>query len=184
MSIAANPNLEMVSVDEGRQNITLRDKQTGKVTTMSWDDAKKGRFTFSEDGKEAVSITSGGASGGMEMKSADGTVKIGGDTKVPTWVPDYPGSDPKGVFSANAKDGDTGSFAFKTRDASNKVIKYYQDEFQSSGLKITNNISSLNGQSSAGMLVAQDETKKRTVTVIIGQDSGRTAVSVTYATSK
>jgi hypothetical protein len=184
MAIASNPNLEMVSTDEGRQVITVRDKQTGKVTTMSWDDAKKGKFTFNEDGKEAFSITSGGANGTMEMKSPDGTVKIGGNVKIPTWVPDYPGSDPKGVFSAQGKDGDTGSFAFKTKDASDKVMKYYRDELESSGLKITNNVTSQNGQSATGMLVAQDDVKRHTVTVIIGQESGQSSVSVNYATSK
>jgi len=63
MAVAANPNLETVSADEGRQEITIRDKQTGKVTTMSFEDAKKGKFVFKEDGKEAVTITSGGRTG-------------------------------------------------------------------------------------------------------------------------
>lgn len=184
MAIAANPNLEMVSADERRQVITVRDKQTGKLVTMSWDDAQKGKFTFKEDGREAFSISSNGPNGTMEMKSADGTLRVGGDIKIPAWVPDYPGSDPKGVFAAQGKDADTGSFAFKTRDASEKVIKYYQDEFQSAGLQLTNNISSQSGQGSAGMLVAQDNVKKHTITVIVGQDSGQTAVSVNYATNK
>jgi len=184
MAIAANPNLEMVSADEGRQVITVRDKQSGKVVTMSWDDAKQGKFTFTEDGKEAFTIRSGGSNGNVEMKSADGTLKIGGSFKVPTWVPDYPASDPKGVFSAQGKDADTGSFAFKTRDASDKVIKFYRDEFESSGLKITSNVNTNNGSSSAGMLVAQDDAKKHTVTVMIGQDSGQTAVNVSYSMNK
>ncbi len=184
MAIATNPNLEMVSADEDRHVITVRNKQSGKVETMSWDDAKNGKFTFTEDGKEAFTIRSGGANGNVEMKSADGSMKIGGNIKVPTWVPDYPASDPQGVFSAQGKDGDSGSFAFKTRDASDKVIKFYRDEFESSGLKITSNLTGNSGSSSAGMLVAQDDAKKHTVTVIIGQDSGQTSVSVTYAMNK
>ena len=184
MAIAANPDLEVVSADENRKVITVRDKRSGKIETMSWDDAKNGKFTFSEDGKEAFTIRSGGANGAVEMKSGDGTFKIGGNLKVPTWVPDYPGSEPAGVFSAQGKDNDTGSFAFKTKDASDKVIKFYQDEFQSSGLKVTSNITSQSGQSSAGMLVAADDSKKHSVTVIVGQDSGQTSVSVSYAANK
>ena len=30
--VAANPDVEMVSADEGRQEITVRDKQTGKTS--------------------------------------------------------------------------------------------------------------------------------------------------------
>ncbi|HYL38561.1 MAG TPA: hypothetical protein VEV17_21775 [Bryobacteraceae bacterium] len=179
MAVAANPNVEMVSADEGKQEITIRDKQTGRVMTVSFDDAKKGKFVFKENGKEAVTIS--GANGTLEMKSAEGTVKIGGNAKVPAWVPDYPGSEPQGAFSAQGADGQSGSFGFKTKDGSDKVVKFYQDQFQASGLKVTSNVTSQNGQSSGGLLVAEDASSKHTVTVIIGQDSGATSVSVTYA---
>jgi hypothetical protein len=184
MAVAANPNLETVSADEGRQEITIRDKQTGKVTTMSFEDAKKGKFVFKEDGKEAVTITSGGPNGTVEVKSADGTAKFGGNAKLPAWVPDYPGSDPQAAFSAQGKEGESGTFTFKTKDASDKVVKYYQDQFQSSGLKVTNNFTSQNNGVATGMLIAEDDAHQHTVTVVVGQDNGQSAVSVTYATKK
>jgi hypothetical protein len=53
--------------------------------------------------------------GHFEMKSADGTVQIGGDAKLPTWVPEYPGSKPQNAFSAQVRDGRSGTFMFKTR---------------------------------------------------------------------
>ncbi len=184
LAVAANPNVEMVSANEGRQEITIRDKESGKLMTMSFEDAKNGKFVFKENGKDAVTITSSGAQGTLEMKSADGTVQIGGKAKLPAWVPDYPGSDPQGAFTARGQDGDGGSFAFKTRDASSKVVKYYQDQFQSVGLKVTSNITSQSGAETAGMLLAEDSAKKHTITVIVGQDSGETTVSVSYATNK
>src|ERR1700682_3587195 len=52
--VAANPDVEMVSVDEGRQEITIRDKKSGKTTTMSFEDAKNGKFTMKEDGKTTL----------------------------------------------------------------------------------------------------------------------------------
>ena len=183
MAVAANPNVEMVSANEGRQEITIRDKQTGKVVTMSFEDAKKGNFVFKADGKEAT-ISANGANGTFEVKSDEGTVKIGGNAKVPAWVPDYPGSEPQSAFSSQGKDGNSGSFVFKTNDGSDKVVKYYQDQFQSSGLKVTSNITSQNGRSSAGMLVAEDSSSKHTITVIIAPDSNQTGVSVTYATKQ
>lgn len=182
LAVAANPDVDLVSTDEGRQQITIREKKTGKTYTMSFDDAKKGKFTFKEDGKEAVTIS--GANGTVEMKSAEGTVRIGGNAKVPTWVPDYPSSQPQGAFSAQGKDGEGGTFTFKTRDSSDKVVSYYQDQFKSLGMKVTSNITTQNGQSSAGMLIGQDEANKHTVTVVIGTEGGETTVGVTYATNK
>jgi hypothetical protein len=162
--VATNPDIETVSTDEGRQEITVRDKKTGKVYTLSFEDAKNGKFTMKEDGKTSLTI--------------------GGKAKVPSWVPDYPSSDPQGAFSASGQDGESGTFTFKTTDASDKVTKYYQDSFQTLGLKVTTNVSSQNGQSSGGMLSAQDEANKHTVTVIIGVEGGDTTVAVTYTTSK
>ena len=139
---------------------------------------------FKEDGKEAVTITSGGPNGTVEVKSADGTAKFGGNAKLPAWVPDYPGSDPQAAFSAQGKEGESGTFTFKTKDASDKVVKYYQDQFQSSGLKVTNNFSSQNNGVSTGMLIAEDDAHQHTVNGGGGAGQRPERVSVTYATKK
>ena len=165
MITAANPNVEVVSVDKGSREITLRDKQTGKTYNISFDDAKRGKFSMREGGGRA-------------------SLTFGGDANVPRWVPDYPGSDPHAAFSTQGSDGDTGTFTFKTRDPVDKVTKFYQDQFQSSGLEITTNVTHQEAQSSGGMLVAQDVAKKHSVTVIIGVEGSHTTVAVTYVTNK
>jgi len=162
--VAANPNVELVSTDEGRQEITVRDKQSGKTYSISFEDAKNGKFTMKEDGKT--------------------TLTVGGKAKVPSWVPDYPGSDPQGAFSASGADGDSGTFGFKTKDSSDKVVQYYQDQFKSSGMKVTSNVTTQDGKSSAGMLSAQDDANKHTVTIVLGVENGETSVAVTYTTNK
>jgi len=162
--VAANPDVEMVSVDEGRQEITVRNRKSGKTYTLSFEDAKNGKFTMKEDGKT--------------------TLTVGGKAKVPSWVPDYPGSDPQGAFSAAGADGESGTFTFKTKDGSDKVVQYYQDQFKSAGMKVTSNITSQDGKSSAGMLSAQDEANKHSVTIVLSVESDETTVAVTYATNK
>jgi hypothetical protein len=163
---AANPNVEVISVNKGSQQITLRDKQTGKTYNISFDDAKHGKFSVKDDhGQESVTFG-------------------GGDAKVPAWVPDYPGSNPQTAFSARGHDGESGTFTFKTVDPSDKVTKFYQDQFQSAGLDITTNVTHQEAGSSGGMLVAQDNKKKHSVTVIIGVDGSDTTVAVTYVTNK
>lgn len=159
MISASNPNVEVVSVNKGSQQITLRDKHTGKTYQISFDDAKNGRFT---------------------MKGDEGTVTVGGEAKVPAWVPDYPGSNPQGAFAARGSQGEGGTFSFKTVDSTDKVTKFYRDQFQSLGLKINSETSLPTG----AVLAAEDEVRKHTVTVIVGTEGGNTTVAVTYATNR
>jgi hypothetical protein len=163
-----NPDIEFVSVDEGRQEITLREKKSGKTYIISYDDARRGRFN---------------SDGGMRVKSAEGTFQVGGDAKVPTWVPDYPGSNPKSAFSARGAAGQSGNFSFDTDDSPDRVAKFYRDEFDTSGLKVTS-VTTSSGRDNGQMLTAQDEHKHRTINVIIGGHTNETGVNVTYATDK
>ena len=166
LAVAANPDVDLVSTDEAKSEMTVHDKKTGKTYTISFDDAKNGKFTMKEEGGKA------------------GAVTFGGKAKLPSWVPDYPGSNTQGAFSATGPDGESGTFTFKTTDSSDKVIKFYQDQFQASGLKVTSNVTSQSGSSSAGMLVGEDQANKHTVTVVLGVEGSETTVGVTYATNK
>ena len=188
MMAATNPDVEVVSVSDSDQKVTVRDKKTGKTFTMNFDDAKNGKFVFQEQGKDAVVVSSSGtgADGSVEIKSADGSVKIGAGAggKIPTWVPDYPGSDPQGVFAAQNKEGSSGSFSFKTKDPADKVAKFYEDGFKSSGLKVTSNVTSANGKASGAFLSAEDDAKTHTGIIAIASEGAETTVSVTYNVKK
>ena len=115
--------------------------------------------------------------GGVQFKSGDGTVQIGGDAKIPTWVPDYPGSNPQTAFSAQGKDGPSGTFTFRTRDSADHVAKYYRDQLEASGLTVAAVVSSGSSQ----VITAEDGTKHRTVTAVASGRGNETTVNVTYA---
>src|SRR5580704_2582827 len=53
-------------------------------------ETRDGKLVLKQDGKDVV-ISSGGTSGSVEVKSADGTVKFGAgaDAKAPGWLPNY-----------------------------------------------------------------------------------------------
>jgi hypothetical protein len=170
MIATANPDAEVVRTDENAGTITIRDRKTGKVVTMTFDEVKNGRFKMSaqgEDGKNA-------------------TVEIGGGTgKLPTWVPNYPGSTSQSTFSVrgNAEDGsgEGGNFTFTTKDPASKTLSFYQDKAKELGMKT--NVTSTTDQGS--MIIASDEDNKRTLTVVVvGGGSGETTVNVTYAQKK
>jgi hypothetical protein len=113
----------------------------------------------------------------FELKSADGTVQFGGSAKVPTWVPDYPGSNPRNAFSAQGREGRSGTFVFKTRDSADHVTKFYRDQLEASGLAVTTVVNSGASQ----VLTAEDGAKHHTVTVIASGRGNETSVNVTYA---
>jgi hypothetical protein len=113
----------------------------------------------------------------FEFKSADGRVQIGGDAKAPTWVPDYPGSHPQNAFSAQGREGRSGTFMFKTADSVDHVTKYYRDQLEASGLSLTAVVNSGASQ----VLTAEDRAKHHSLTVMASGRGNETSVNVTYA---
>jgi hypothetical protein len=122
--------------------------------------------------------------GGFSIKAKDGdgkdaSISFGTSMgKLPSWVPVYPGSsEAKGTFSVKGGDGEGGNFTFTTNDDPARVKTFYADKCKDLGMKTA--METTTGEGS--MFVATDEgTEKRSLTVIIGGDSGRTTVNVTY----
>jgi hypothetical protein len=158
---SANPDIQVLNTDDGAGTITVRDRKTGKVTTLTFDQARNGRF----------SVTA------QDDQGKNATLDFGGSMKaIPGWVPSYPGgSTPKSTFSASAGDGNvSGSFTFTTTDSQDRVLSFYQDKCKELGLKTTN-ISSPGG----GSVIGTDDATKRSLLVFVGTGSPAT-VSVTY----
>ncbi len=186
MMAALNPNIEVLSLDDSKGIVTVRDKKSGKTYSVNFEDARRGRFVMQEDGKTPVTITSSGDgnAGTLEIKSADGTMKIGGGAgaKVPTWVPEYPGSTPEGAFAAQTDEGNSGSYTFKTRDSIAAVTKVYEEGFRSMGLKTTSTLTNADGKTGGGIVSAQAD--RRSAVVMVGSEDGETTVSVTFKSKK
>jgi hypothetical protein len=169
MIAAANPDAEVIHTDDSAGTITIRDRKTGKVVTMTFDQAKNGQFkmtTQDEDGKNA-------------------SVEFGGGTgKLPSWVPNYPGSTAQATFSVKGDSsdgsGEGGNFTFTTKDSASKTMSFYQDKAKEMGMKV--NLTSTTEQ--GGMIIAADEDSKRSLTVVVGGGSGDTTVNVTYGQKK
>ena len=70
---ATNPDLEVVSHDDGRGLVTIRQRSTGKTVTMNLDEIKHGKITFREDGKDAVTLEAhgDGSTGSLQVKSGN-----------------------------------------------------------------------------------------------------------------
>ncbi len=174
-----NPDVEVISTDDSSGKITLKDKKTGKVVTLNFDDVKNGRIAVHEDGKGDVVINAKAADGTVELTSPEGKVNIGaGSAKMPAWVPVYPGSSPQGNFTSSGDKEDAGHFMFTTKDSQDQVTKYYQDELKKSGYSTTTTGVGVN------LVAAHTADGKRTVVVTIAPSGEGTAANIAYSEKK
>jgi hypothetical protein len=160
---AAHPDLELLDANEGAGTLMLRDRRTGKRFTMSFDDARHGRFTLRA----------------ADDEGHGGTLELGGNAKLPSWIPQYPGSNPTPVFSARGESedaaGEAGSFTFDTDDSPERVLEFYQDKARESNMSVR-----ATRVGDATTLTANDEDRERGLKVIAVTQDGRTRVNVTY----
>ncbi|HTS65598.1 MAG TPA: zinc ribbon domain-containing protein [Candidatus Acidoferrales bacterium] len=163
---AANPDAEVVSTDNRANTITIRNRKTGEEVTMSFDDVKNGRFKMSAIGKhgEVANVEIGGGPG-----------------KMPSWVPEYPGSKVQGNFTAQGDDGTGrgagGIVTFESSDPPSKVMDYYEDKVKSMSMKVTSTFAGTDG----GIMIAADPDDKRTLQVTVGKSSdGGSTIGLTF----
>lgn len=182
MAVSMSPDTEIVSSDDNAGTIVVRDKKSGKVVTMKFDPQKKSMVVIDENGKTTSMTTTGeGANAGIEMKSSEGTMKMGASSdKAPDWVPVYPGSSPQNTFSASNGSEQSGSYTFTTSDSPEKLISFYGDSLKSNGFAVSNLTSNSEGKV-GGMVSGEDKTNKRTIVVSLGTESDGTHVNVTFS---
>jgi hypothetical protein len=185
LMVAASPDVELVSEDEEKGIITVRDKKTGETFTVNLDEVEQGKLSFKKDGEDALSFEAKGdeSKGSLEVKSAEGIAKFGSGSvdKLPDWLPAYPETEPEGSYSAQTREGDSGGFHFLTADTPNKVISFYEAELKQAGLSVTTNIMQADGKTTGGFAVAEDSNKKRNVYINAAVSQEGTRVNVAFS---
>jgi hypothetical protein len=161
---AANSNLEVLSTDEGAGTITLRDRRTGKVVTMTFDQARAGNFRISADDGEGRT----------------GEFQLGGEARLPSWLPAYPGSHPRGIFSATGESGseagDAGGVTFSTPDSVDRVLAFYEDKAKELDLPVQNR----ERHARSASFEAKDEGRGRGFKVEAVERHGESNVTLTW----
>src|SRR5215510_10681428 len=79
MLVATNPDVELVSSDDVKGTLVIRDKKTGKTLTLDLDEAEHGKIVFrGDDGEEMVFDSNArGKTGSIEVKTKEGTASFG-----------------------------------------------------------------------------------------------------------
>ena len=167
MMAATNPDIEVLSYDDKSGSIKVKDKKTGKIMVMNFEDAKNGNFTIKEEGgKEgAVSISGGGGN------------------KPPDWVPVYPGSKQQSNFSSITAEASNGTIAFSVEAPPKEIAEFYRDKLKAGGFAIAAEFSG-GGGANGSMLTAEDQASHRSIHVIIGGEGKNATVSVTFTEKK
>jgi len=182
MMVAANPDVELVSTDDEKGLITVRDKKSGKLLTVNLDEAQSGKITFKgEDGEDVTLEAKGdGEKGSLEVKTPEGSAKFGTVSvdKLPDWLPSYPGVELQGTYAAEGKDGQSGGFHFVTSDAPGKVISFFEEGLKRSGMAVNTNILQQNGKVTGGMATGENSNKKQTafINAMVGEQGTQVTV--------
>jgi hypothetical protein len=186
MMAALNPDIEVVDKDTDAGTVTIRDKKSGQTMTVDMDDLKEGRINFSTSEGNEASVSFDQDAGKVEIRSegADGAVaQFGGDTKLPAWVPSYPGATSEGVYSAQDAQSESGSFTLSSTDSLDEVFGFYRSQLQSGGYKVTENRYS-SPQGDGAMLVGETADGNRTLTFTMQAAEGKVQVMGGYTQKK
>jgi len=184
MIVAMNPDLETVSTDESAGTITIRNKKTGEVMTVDFDDIKQGKIRFKNDKGETAEISASGEgeTGKVEFKSDKGTMTFGagGEAESPAWLPAYPGSVPQGMYSSKGPQGVSAAFSFDTKDSPEKVMAFFEGKLKDGGFEVTSSTFKKGAALAGGLVNAESKADKRQVHVTVSAEDEGTKVAVTY----
>ena len=176
MIVKLNPELEEVSTDEEAGTITVRNKKSGEIVTVNFDDIEDGKLVFSTDkGDVTVDASELEESGSMTVTSEDGSVVFAtgkpsaGD--LPSWVPMYPETEPSSRHSMRTDTTASGGFEITTPDPVADVLEFYREELESAGYAISVNTYTQD-DTEGGMVNGNNEAEQRSVVVIVSREAG------------
>ena len=183
MVAAMNPNVEVVSADEDRGTITMREKSTGKKVTLNFEDVKNGRIVFKDDEGGEVAIQ-GNDKDGVTVRTKEGTMRAGSTWTPPGWVPTYSGAKVESGSHVQSAASDGGVGSLTTTDSVDDVLKFYEDTLKGQGMQVTRQMVSGDGTNRVGTLSAHDADQKKNVNVTATVEGGSTKIVLTYSINK
>lgn len=188
LALKFNPEVEVVSTDDTKNEITIRTKKDGKTMTMSFEDVANGKFTMTDSEGKTVTIDGSNAAkgGGIVMKGPDGETVIGGDSagSWPAWVPSYPGLKAQQGGLRSEQEGKlTGMSMAESGDAVGKVKEFFESKLKEAGFTVETNVASVNGTETASVSANKEATSQK-VNVVITGETGKTNVMIQYEGAK
>lgn len=178
--VGMNPDLEMVSSDDDAGTLTIREKSSGKVVTVNYEDIRQGKITFeSDEGTVELSGQAQGDQGFMTIKTDEGETRIGGGGDIPTWVPAHPATTTRqSLYQAEGPRGEMGHAAFAVGASVDEVVEFYRSELEGSGYEVT--VTSFSSGDGNMSVVSGQKDGGGTIVASVGEKDGASAVTVQY----
>lgn len=207
MGLKMNPDIEIIKTDDARNEVTFKEKKSGKVTTMSFDELAQGKFKINTDGKEVtidgsglskegkmtmkdekgneVTLNGGGGDGTLvHTQGPDGEITFGGVTTAPEWVPAYPGAKPLAGGMTVEKAGESSGTAIsEVADPVAKVKEFYETKLKEAGYKVESTTISSGGKDTI-MISSSKDDGKTSVNAVVAVEEGKTRLTVNYQIKK
>jgi hypothetical protein len=183
---STNPEIEVLSVDEDRGIIKVREKKTGKTLTMSLEEVRNGRIIFYDENNKRVDIQASGEGedAAVEIRSEDSSVRIGAGGARPAWLPEYPGATGAGALESSSAEGNAATLTYRSQDSAEDVITFYEEALRNSGFAIEKPASGPAGQPGLNMLVATQTGSKRSAHITAVRSPEGTMISVSFQDPK
>jgi hypothetical protein len=184
MAVRLNPDLELISTDDAAETITIKDKKTGKVSTVDWSAIEDGKLTFETDGESYTVDGSEAAEGRIAVRNENGeqTMSFGaGAGDLPAWFPTYHNAEATNVLVNANQDGQQSTiWTFTTTDAVADVLGFYETQLEGSGWEVTTSASDAGGTSNGSLEAKQDGGARSLNLVITKSGSEAAQAMVTY----
>jgi len=181
LALRLNPEIDVVSSDPAKGTITIREKATGKETTLTLDDIQNGKFTVKQGDEEATVDVNTTPDGGtsMQVTSDQGTATWGvGASAPPAWIPAYPGGRSDSLASIESNGEKSGSFAVNTADSADAVLAFYEQKLKDAGFEVHRASLTVDGAPSGTVTATAD---KRTVSITAAAQDGATQALVSFS---
>jgi hypothetical protein len=189
--VKANPEVELVSIDDQAGTMTIRIKATGKEATVTYADIAQGKFSVtSEDGEFRVKADpAGGGSAKVTIKRSNESVSYvsGAEaaSKVPEWViaAAYPGAPrPHASFAAEAAGVRSGSLGTVSNDDIQQVAQYYREFLKQQGYEVNENSTASEGGKMI-FLSGGKEQEGKTLVVVCTESPDGTQIFLSFEES-
>jgi hypothetical protein len=187
MLTAFNSDLEVLSVDEGRGIITVREKSSGKTILMNLEDVKGGRIVFKDEdsGEEvAVEAQGDGEAGTFSIKTKDGVLQGGSQWAPPDWVPVYSGAKVEGGANSQTANEDAGAGYLSTNASIDDVLKFYETAFKDHDFEVSAKTTASDGENRLGTIAGKSSDGERQLNVVATVADGSTKIHLTYSMKK
>jgi len=186
IAVKLNPDLEVVTTNDAKHEITIKNRKDGKTVTMSFEDITKGKFKMTDDSGKTISVDGSKAAsgGGIQFEDINDKSVIGAPvdfSSLPPWIPAYPGlRQVPGSVTTDTNGKRRGTIKAETTDPLHKVKYFYDAKLRTTGFQV-NTDSAANAGKQSATVAGKKEDDGKIVILRVKEGNGVTQLELEYS---